>query len=451
MYSKMFRSLVGSGEVEEEAHEAILGAPAWIRGEQDELGFPRNFERESERIYIDRAANRLDCTRAKEAAIHEVTSARTGSATAMLALLRRIADANTGTSQTRPSGATPADGETVRVEELRRDLLIAVLLIATPGNSDGEVTLESTEGSRRDYRQSPQKNRRKIAAELMLMIVPCRPRPAPAALRPPPSRSRSTHRGRDHRHGPRSPSLDGAWLAGRGADGRGLSGGCGPHGAGAPTRGPEAAATRPQAHGAAPARAGRATNLRVSPHRSASAGRTRQDADPARRGSGPRVPPVASGPAVPACIAQSVPRLAPAAARVCARRSVLLSPHLAVSTDAPRGPGDRGDGHFARVSSRPDRQARRPRATTRQGLGLALNLVPPRPAARLAPPPAPRASGETQDRTSHKARGRDMAHRHHRHPPAPQDPRLSPCRDRQFLATHLGLAGRRHVRAGQPR
>ena len=131
-----------------------------------------------------------------------------------------------------------------------------------------------------------------------------------------PSRSRSTHRGRDHRHGPRSPSLDGAWLAGRGADGRGLSGCCGPHGAGAPTGGPEAAATRPQAHGAAPARAGRVTNLRVSPHRSASAGRTRQDADPARRGSGPRVPPVTSGPAVPAGIAQSVPRMAPAAARV---------------------------------------------------------------------------------------------------------------------------------------
>jgi hypothetical protein len=61
------------------------------------------------------------------------------------------------------------------------------------------------------------------------------------------------------------------------------------------------------------------TNLRVSPHRRASAGRTRQVAHPARRGSGPRVPPVASGPAVPTCVAQSVPCLAPAAERVCAR------------------------------------------------------------------------------------------------------------------------------------
>ena len=151
------------------------------------------------------------------------------------------------------------------------------------------------------------------------------------------------------------------------------------------------------------------------------------------------------------CVAESVPCLAPAAARVCARRSVLLSPHIAVSTDAHRGPGDRGHGHLARLSSRPDRHARRPRPAARHGLGLALHLVPPRPAARLAPPPAPRASGETQDRASHDARERDVAHRHHRHPPARRDPRLSPCRDRQFLATHLGLASRRHVRAGQQR
>jgi hypothetical protein len=38
-------------------------------------------------------------------------------------------------------------------------------------------------------------------------------RPPPAALRPPPSASRPTHRGRDRRHGPGSPSLDGAGLA----------------------------------------------------------------------------------------------------------------------------------------------------------------------------------------------------------------------------------------------
>jgi hypothetical protein len=37
--------------------------------------------------------------------------------------------------------------------------------------------------------------------------------PLAAALRPPASESRPTHRRRDRRHGPRSPSLDGAWVA----------------------------------------------------------------------------------------------------------------------------------------------------------------------------------------------------------------------------------------------
>ena len=50
----------------------------------------------------------------------------------------------------------------------------------------------------------------------------------------------------------------------------------------------------------------------------ASARRTRQDQDPPRRGSGPRVCAVAGAPAVPAIVAESVPCLAPAAARVCA-------------------------------------------------------------------------------------------------------------------------------------
>ena len=40
------------------------------------------------------------------------------------------------------------------------------------------------------------------------------------ALRPPPSAPRPTHRRHDRRHGPRHPSLNGVWLAGRGADGR---------------------------------------------------------------------------------------------------------------------------------------------------------------------------------------------------------------------------------------
>ena len=112
---------------------------------------------------------------------------------------------------------------------------------------------------------------------------------------------------------------------------------------GVATRGSEAAATHPEAHCATSARAGSATNLWGSPHRRTPAGRTRQDTDPARRGSG-RVPPIASGFAVPTCVAESVPCLAPTAAGVCPRRSVLVSPHITVSTDAPRGPGDQGHG-----------------------------------------------------------------------------------------------------------
>jgi hypothetical protein len=71
-----------------------------------------------------------------------------------------------------------------------------------------------------------------------------------------------------------------------------------------------------------------------------------KNADPARRGSGPRVPPVANGLAVPADVTESVPCLAPAATRVWARRSILLSPHITVPADAPRGPGDQGHGHL---------------------------------------------------------------------------------------------------------
>src|SRR6266849_7497798 len=126
--------------------------------------------------------------------------------------------------------------------------------------------------------------------------------------------------------------------------------------------------------------AGPATNFPVSPHRRAPAGRTRQDQDPARRGSGPSVCAGAGPLAVPASVAESVPCLAPAAAGVCARRSVVLSPHITVSTDTPRGPGDAGYGHLARLSARPDRHARGPRPAARHGLGLALHLVPPRPA-----------------------------------------------------------------------
>jgi hypothetical protein len=127
-----------------------------------------------------------------------------------------------------------------------------------------------------------------VRKRLMSMSMPTSPRPQ-QPLRPPASEPRPAHGRRDHRHGPRRPSLHGAWLVECGADRRGLSGCGGPRGAGAPTGGLEAAPTRPEAHGAAPARADPATNLQVSPHRRAPAGRTRQDPDPARRGSCPIV------------------------------------------------------------------------------------------------------------------------------------------------------------------
>ena len=57
--------------------------------------------------------------------------------------------------------------------------------------------------------------------------------------------------------------------------------------------------------------------------RRAAAGRTRQAADPARRGSGARMYPVASDPPVPASVAESVSGVAPTADRMCARRSVV--------------------------------------------------------------------------------------------------------------------------------
>src|SRR5919197_5664338 len=136
-------------------------------------------------------------------------------------------------------------------------------------------------------------------------------------------------------------------MARRSADGRGQSEGGRLHGTGTLAGDPEAAATRRDARGAAPVGAGPVTHLRVQALRRASAGRTSQAADPARRGSGARVYPVASGPPVHACVAQSVSGLAPTANRVCARRSVVVSSHVTASTDALRGPGDREHGHLA--------------------------------------------------------------------------------------------------------
>jgi hypothetical protein len=67
-----------------------------------------------------------------------------------------------------------------------------------------------------------------------------------------------------------------------------------------------------------PVGAGPLADLRVQALKERAAGRTTQAADPARRGSGARVYPVASGPPVHACLAESVPCLAPAAAGMCA-------------------------------------------------------------------------------------------------------------------------------------
>jgi transposase InsO family protein len=71
------------------------------------------------------------------------------------------------------------------------------------------------------------------------------------------------------------------------------------------------------------------------------------------------------------------------------------------STDPTRGPDDQGHGDRARVPARPDRHARRPCAAARQGLGLALDVVPPRSEVRLAPPSAARVSNETEGGAAH--------------------------------------------------
>src|SRR5437667_116525 len=142
--------------------------------------------------------------------------------------------------------------------------------------------------------------------------------PPAAPLRPPPSESRPTHRERGHRYGSRSPSLDGPWVARQGTEGRGEPGRNGPERAGPPPRSPGAPATPEEAHRTPSARSWPPSMLGIRADPRASARRTRQDQDPARRGSCPRVCAVADGPAVPAIVAESVPCLATAAARVCA-------------------------------------------------------------------------------------------------------------------------------------
>ena len=117
----------------------------------------------------------------------------------------------------------------------------------------------------------------------------------------------------------------------------------------------------------------------------------RQAADPARHRAGSPLHPVASIPAASPFVAESVPRVATATHRVCARRSVVVSAHVTASTDAIGDPGDRRPGDVARVPSCSHRDARGPGPAARHGLGVCLDLVPSRPAIRRATAPAPRA------------------------------------------------------------
>src|SRR5262245_23810956 len=58
----------------------------------------------------------------------------------------------------------------------------------------------------------------------------------------------------------------------------------------------------------------------------------------------------------------------------------------------------------------------------------------------LAPAAVARAPGEAEGGPSHHATQRDVAHRHHRHPPARRKPRLRARGDRQLLAPDPGVA-----------
>jgi hypothetical protein len=81
-------------------------------------------------------------------------------------------------------------------------------------------------------------------------------------------------------------------------------------------------------------------------------------------------------------------------------------------------------------------------AAPRQGVGIPLDLVSPGAEVRLAPAPASRAPGQAEGRPANDPSQRDVAHRHHRYPPARRESRVPACGDRQLLATDLGVAGR---------
>ena len=84
-----------------------------------------------------------------------------------------------------------------------------------------------------------------------------------------------------------------------------------------------------------------------------------------------------------------------------ARRSVVLPSHLTASTETLRGPVDRSHGHLARVSARPDRHTRRPRAAAWSRVRVAVDLVPSRAEVRLATPSRPCASSQAEGGAAH--------------------------------------------------
>jgi hypothetical protein len=201
------------------------------------------------------------------------------------------------------------------------------------------------------------------------------------------------------------------------------SGCCGPHGAGAPTGGPEAAATRPEAHGAAPARRGPASKLWIHVDARASARRTRQDPDPARRGSGPRV----------CAVAALLRFLRVSPSRFHAWRRLQHACALDDQSSCPHtSPHRLTPPEVRAIKDMVTALEYRHVPTGTLALlrsGSARSGLPPQPGttscgSSAGAAPAPRASGEAEGRPSHDGRRRDVAHRHHRDPPARRDPRL---------------------------
>jgi hypothetical protein len=165
----------------------------------------------------------------------------------------------------------------------------------------------------------------------------------------------------------RDPSEPDLIYDARGADRSGRSRCCGPHRGGS-----EAAATRPEAHSVAPARAGRAANLQVSPHRSASSG-----TDAPRCGScAPWIGPASTShckrSSVPACVAEPVPCLGAPTVVVC----------LDVGLDGAGAP----TGGLEAAPTRPEAHGAAPaRASCATNLGSGISSAAPatRPSSPL--------------------------------------------------------------------